>query len=132
MSRNEYYKKWREKNPEKARKNYKRWASANPEKVRENYNRWAKANPEKIWLSNIRRYNLTKEKFAETLQKQNNCCAICKREFKGTPLVDHDHGIKIFRGLLCRKCNTGLGQFEDNIEVLRNAIQYLEGVLNNV
>jgi hypothetical protein len=68
------------------------------------------------------------------LEEQKNCCAICFKPFEKTPHIDHDHRClhsrgscdKCRRGLLCEDCNLGLGRFEDNIEVMKNAIQYLE------
>jgi hypothetical protein len=43
--------------------------------------------------------------------------------------VDHCHNTGKIRGILCTKCNTGLGSFKDNIELLMNAIKYLKGEL---
>lgn len=40
--------------------------------------------------------------------------------------LDHNHKTEEFRGFLCDRCNTGLGKFDDNIELLKKAIQYLE------
>jgi dihydroorotase-like cyclic amidohydrolase len=40
--------------------------------------------------------------------------------------VDHDHKTGKVRALLCRNCNTGLGNFQDSPELLKTAIQYLE------
>ena len=46
---------------------------------------------------------------------------------KVSPWVcDHDHDSKSFRGWLCRKCNLGLGNFDDNIDHLISAIKYLK------
>ena len=52
-------------------------------------------------------------------------CEIC-RKFLDTPCIDHDHSSGALRGYLCRKCNTGLGMFDDNSEYLKSAIDYLE------
>lgn len=67
--------------------------------------------------------------------EQGGVCAICKSEEsfinKRTGVlqelsVDHCHTNGNVRGLLCVRCNRGLGYFTDSIERLRNAIDYLE------
>lgn len=62
------------------------------------------------------------------LQGQGACCAICKSPRHGGAgwNGDHDHRTGLFRGVLCRGCNTGLGNFKDKVKVLRAAIYYLE------
>ena len=51
-------------------------------------------------------------------------CPICE-EVK--PLVvDHSHDTGNVRGLICRECNLGLGNFYDNLKALANAITYLQ------
>ena len=49
-------------------------------------------------------------------------CEIC-----GSPSedADHCHETKIWRGPLCRRCNLGLGMFEDNVSIMRAAIRYV-------
>jgi len=73
------------------------------------------------------RYGITIEEYDVMLKRQNYVCAICQNKCStGKRLaVDHDHDTKKVRGLLCRKCNRGLGHFR-SVEDLRKAILYLE------
>jgi hypothetical protein len=41
-------------------------------------------------------------------------------------VLDHCHKSKKFRGWLCHKCNRSLGGFDDDTEMLKRAIKYLE------
>ena len=61
------------------------------------------------------------------IDEQNNKCWICRKEFENDKCayVDHCHQTKKIRGLLCHSCNSGLGYFKDNIENLKQAIEYL-------
>jgi hypothetical protein len=64
----------------------------------------------------------------ELLVVQKNVCALCKKgESSGKQLsIDHCHTTGKIRGLLCSRCNLGLGLFKDNQEVLAAAIKYLQ------
>lgn len=44
--------------------------------------------------------------------------------------VDHCHATGSLRGILCGRCNTGLGFFRDKPSALRNAASFLEGHAN--
>jgi hypothetical protein len=72
------------------------------------------------------RYKISIEELNGLYTEKN--CAICQNEFKSkrTTLIDHDHSTGKIRGLLCPKCNNLLGSCNDNIEVLKSAINYLE------
>lgn len=61
--------------------------------------------------------------------EQNGCCAICgdhQSNQARSMAVDHCHETGRVRGLLCMKCNTGIGKLGDSPELLRKAIAYLE------
>lgn len=68
--------------------------------------------------------------FAATLKHQGHCCAICGIAFRNLTKrhqhADHCHATGEPRGVLCLTCNTGLGKFGDNPELLRRAAAYLE------
>ena len=60
------------------------------------------------------------------LARQTNGCAICGTPPKVRRLnIDHDHLTGAVRGLLCAKCNRGLGWFRDQPELLFVANLYL-------
>lgn len=75
------------------------------------------------------RYGITQEEYEVIALEQNYKCAICKREdsaWKGDYMaIDHDHATGKVRGLLCGECNVGLGKFDDNFDILYNALLYL-------
>lgn len=72
-------------------------------------------------------YNMTTSDYAQILESQNGTCAICSKvNSDGKALVvDHDHNTGAVRGLLCRRCNTALGGFNDDCELMINAVSYL-------
>ena len=77
-------------------------------------------------------YGVTMEWYREQLSKQNGVCAICKQPetavIKGRVIampVDHCHKTGKARGLLCTKCNRGLGLFGDNRQIMLAAESYL-------
>ena len=74
-------------------------------------------------------YGLNIDEYDSLLMKQNNRCAICRihiSECKRRFAVDHNHKTEDVRGLLCFRCNAGVGKFEDDAELLKLAVKYLE------
>lgn len=72
--------------------------------------------------------DIPKEDYEALLQAQNYACAICgvnAEESKNGLAVDHNHATDQVRGLLCVRCNVGLGYFKDNINSLNEAVNYL-------
>ena len=92
--------------------------------------KWREKNPEKssessLWTRRKIFYGIDKNKFYELIEKQQGLCAICKKDIDKSAHVDHCHKNGTVRGLLCRNCNNGLGLFNDDINHLQNAINYL-------
>jgi hypothetical protein len=75
--------------------------------------------------------NITKisdQQYDSLLQAQNNSCAICGIHTSETErglVVDHNHQTHKIRGLLCTRCNVGLGYYGDDTTKLSMAIEYL-------
>ena len=60
------------------------------------------------------------------LARQNGACAICKKTPKRRLLcVDHCHVTGKVRGLLCKKCNSGLGFYDDDAKRMQAGVDYL-------
>lgn len=72
----------------------------------------------------LRGYGLTSESFESLLKEQDDKCAICSTHLV-SPQIDHCHSTGKVRGILCRKCNMGLGLFHDDVGSLQRAIAYL-------
>lgn len=73
------------------------------------------------------KYGISLEEYNDLLSKQDNKCAICKVDSEDRHLdVDHSHDTGKIRGLLCRMCNVALGHMKDSVEIIQNAIVYLE------
>ncbi len=70
------------------------------------------------------KYGISIDEYNAMATKQNNRCAICLKEPK-VLYVDHCHKTGVIRGLLCNKCNLGLGRFDDDAELVQRAFKYL-------
>ena len=83
--------------------------------------------------ASLSNYGVTAEWFNAHLKKQNGVCAICKQSETalsklGNPKplsVDHCHITGKPRGLLCTRCNIGIGGFRDDAGIIIRAMQYL-------
>lgn len=82
----------------------------------------------------IRIYGIDLEQYQELSNLWDNKCAICgqhetvldgRTKQPRSLAVDHDHKLGHIRGVLCSKCNRGIGMFNDNTELLENAMSYL-------
>lgn len=73
-------------------------------------------------------YGITEQQYADLLAQHNGGCWICgyiPRDGKRRLSVDHCHKTGVIRGLLCYRCNKGIGVFRDDPTRLSNAAQYI-------
>lgn len=85
----------------------------------------------------LRQYSLNQNDIVRILESQSYKCAVCASDISIHFVVDHDHACcpgsdsslrscgKCVRGLLCDRCNLGLGSFRDSVTALQGAIEYL-------
>lgn len=73
------------------------------------------------------KYGLSLSDFDTLMLNQYGCCKICDKPFEKNKrlTVDHNHQTGKVRGLLCTKCNVGLGHFNDCPILLKKALNYL-------
>jgi Recombination endonuclease VII len=79
------------------------------------------------------KYGISLVEYEELLEQQSFVCAICKQQERhrnkdcgvSNLAVDHCHKSNKIRGLLCNRCNRGLGLLGDSEEILSEALNYL-------
>ena len=123
----------------------RRYRAENGEKLKALKLAWEKANPELVSMMGVRRrikkmnakingdlkyhYDITLNRYNELLAQQNGVCAICEKleVTKRTHrlVVDHAHATGRIRGLLCHRCNCGIGYFKDDPKHIQKALDYL-------
>ena len=142
-------KKWREENKEKIaikktldrienkeiyKEKDKNYYNSKKDIIKEKRKEYYK-NKKHLWKNNsyIKKYGISLEEYEKLLKEQNNSCKICQVSVEGLQnkrykclVVDHCHATGKIRGLLCNTCNRGIGLLKENVEILQNAIMYLE------
>jgi len=142
-----YAKKYRKENAEKRKKQAKQYYEENHKRIHKYQKQYREDNREQIrerdsqyYKENIEaikeysrkwhlkdKFNLSHEDWLKIWNNQNGKCAICKIVFP-TPsdaCVDHDHKTGKIRGLLCIKCNAGIGYLNDDPKITSMATEYL-------
>jgi hypothetical protein len=121
-------KAWYGKNREREIARVKAWQQANPERVNAAHRARRRADPQRQRDGHLRRtFGFSVAEDDRMIAAQGGGCAVCGRKpRKGSSLhVDHDHETGEVRGLLCFRCNGGLGQFADDVDRLESAAHYL-------
>jgi hypothetical protein len=76
------------------------------------------------------KYGMTPADWQAMYDAQRGLCAVCHTT-RSLLSVDHDHLSGKPRGLLCFQCNSGLGQFKDDLQLCLNAILYLRRTIQD-
>lgn len=93
-----------------------------------------KAAQNRKWLLK-KKFGLSLEEYQARFDAQGGVCMICKQPETSTSgryrnsrqlAVDHNHETGQMRDLLCMKCNTAIGMLNENLDLLKTAIEYLE------
>lgn len=96
-------------------------------------NQWRLRNVDKCNLSSLKsrikhKYKISLSDYEDLISKQGNSCAICKTHQDSLYRrlsIDHCHKTGKVRGLLCDRCNKSIGAFNDDVQLLDSAINYL-------
>jgi hypothetical protein len=80
-----------------------------------------------------RSYGISEKEYKQLFNKQKGVCAICGQPetAKGPDgcikllSIDHDHTNNQIRGLLCTRCNFGIGYLNDDVKILTSALEYI-------
>ena len=81
--------------------------------------------------------------YNQLLEKQGHKCAICnstdpkgRKSGRGGSIdvffVDHNHKTGEVRGLLCNVCNRTIGYVNEDVELIKNMIEYVKKHKTNV
>ena len=134
LTKKEAYTKWYKRNKVKRKLYARKHREENRQWYRDYQKKHIKENPELHFNNRLKTYyGINLEYYKKLLKQQNDRCAICykhelvKQYGKLSKLsVDHCHKTNRVRGLLCKKCNSALGLFQDSPVLLSSAWQYLE------
>ena len=123
INRREYLARMKKDNPAKYKKLLSKASKANTDTARA----WVGANPARArTIRRAYRYGITHEQMKYLEDRSEGRCEICGTDCGMAKLnVDHDHLTKEVRGLLCHRCNVGIGFFQDSEAILRTVIAYL-------
>lgn len=114
-----------EANPEKRKEQWRRWYEENGEAYKDVLKARHVANPSARKAASLRnKYGIQYEDYLELLEQQGGVCCICGSD--RPEHLDHDHETGAVRGVLCRKCNVGIGHFNDEPRLIEIAAKYLK------
>jgi len=112
-------KKWQKENEEHCRQYRKRRYETHGDVLRKR----SRESTRRINLRDL--YGITEEEYRQLYSSRDGGCWACGVKLP-TLCVDHNHSTGEVRGLLCSRCNSGIGFLGDSIDGLEKAIAYLK------
>lgn len=132
MTKKEYAQKYYKANSESLRAYTKEWKLRNAEWEKERRRLRAQTPEFKAKVRDYvfrKKFGITLAIYHDMVKSQGGLCPICKGSTVGHAgrigAVDHNHRTGAVRGILCGRCNLGLGQLQDSEEILLAAVAYL-------
>lgn len=126
---------WRKKNQKRIKIRQHEYYLNHKEQMKARARDWAKNHrKQKNEYRKKQKYGITAVQYQKKIKSQHNRCAICNKKEKQIHFetkkiqllsIDHDHKTNKIRGLLCDRCNRGLGFFSDSSVLLLKASRYL-------
>ncbi len=111
---------------ERQKRAARKYRSKNANKCRATAKKRYEENGDAIRMAvRLARHGITQQFYDSMLERQNFACAICLTEFTLVTHIDHCHGTGIVRGILCHKCNNGIGWIEKNPSLVDRALNYI-------
>lgn len=112
----------------------RRYRERHPDRIKEQQRKWRDANRQ--YNSDRQRqyqikakYGMSLEDYEVMFEAQGRVCAICGTDNPHNRwkvfAIDHCHETGEIRGLLCNKCNRGIGLLDDDPDRLTAAADYL-------
>ena len=97
----------------------------NPDKYQKNKEIERKKRP------SFQRHHISENEYEKMFAKHDGLCHACT--IRPAEVIDHDHNCcpqarscgKCVRGLLCQKCNTSLGNLQDDAKQIESLLQYV-------
>lgn len=116
--------------PEYRRQKAQAFVEKNPDYFKDRYANNEEYRDNRKNSQYLNRYGITLEEYNQLLENQNGGCAICGTANAGKDrkyfCIDHNHKTGKVRGLLCPKCNQGIGLLQDSPRILIAAAEYLK------
>lgn len=128
---NEKSKKYWQENKEEASKRVKKHNQKPETKKKRREYRQRPEIKKCCCINRWKKYGIIATNFDSVYERKliEKVCGICgehKDNLKSPLHLDHDHRTGLARGFLCHQCNSGLGNFNDDIDLLERAISYLK------